>query len=246
MTRIASSLAALTLVACGGGADPLPVSNGRGPAPYDPDVPYAPAVSASALSATVTNPLFPLPVGGTWVYEADTPDGLERDEVTVLAETRTVWGATTRVVRDAVSVDGELAEDTLDWYAQDASGHVWYMGEETAEYENGEVVTTAGSWETGVGGALPGVIMLAQPAVGDVYRQEYLADEAEDVGEIIELGLSITVPAGSFTGCMKTRDRSAIDPDLDEFKYYCPGVGNVLVEEPDARVELISYTGLAD
>jgi hypothetical protein len=214
------------------------------PAPLDPDTPYLPRVSAGELSAAITNPLFPAPVGATWVFEADTDEGLERIEIEVLSETQDVWGTAARVVRDTEFLDGEMIEDTWDWFAQDEAGNVWYMGEDTAEYEDGEVVSREGAWEAGVDGALPGVIMLAGPEVGDEYRQEFFEGEAEDYGEVISLDESVTVPAGSWTGCLKTRDRSVLDPELDELKYYCPGVGTVLVEEGDVRVELLEVGGL--
>jgi hypothetical protein len=236
---------ALGAPACGSdGPEPLPVSNGEGPAPFDPDQVYEPDVTAAGLAVEIANPLFPAPVSARWVYQADTDEGLERIDVSVEAETHDVWGTTARVVRDTVFLEGEMIEDTRDWYAQDAAGNVWYLGEDTYEYEFGEVVCSCGAWTSGVDGALPGVVMLAQPKVGDVYRQEYLVGEAEDVAEVVATGASVTVPAGSFGGCLETRDRSAIDPELDEYKYYCPGVGLVLVEEGDVRVELTEYSGL--
>lgn len=91
---------------------------------------------------------------------------------------------------------------------------------------------------------MPGYTMLANPAVGESYRQEYLAGEAEDLAEVVELDVSVTVPAGSFTGCVKTREVSVIDRSYEEFKYACPGIGVALEEEEDTRVELIEYTGL--
>jgi hypothetical protein len=214
------------------------------PAPFNPDVAYAPDVTPAELDADVDNPLFPAPLGARWVYSGNTEDGVERTEVVVQPDPRAVWGAMARVVRDTVSLEGEMVEDTMDWYSQDTDGNVWYMGEDTAEYENGVVVSTSGAWESGVSAALPGVIMLASPRVGDVYRQEYLPGEAEDLASVVSLDETVTVPAGTFTGCLKTRERSALDPDVDEFKYYCPGIGNVLVEEEDVREELIEYSGL--
>lgn len=214
------------------------------PAPFDPDTAYEPDVTAAELSAAVTNPLFPAPVGATWTYEGDTPDGLERIEIVVEPGTFRVWDVEARIVRDSAFLDDELVEDTRDWFAQDARGHVWYLGEDTAEYEDGVIVSMEGAWKAGVDGALPGIVMLADPQVGDVYRQEYFEGEAEDYAEVISVDASVEVPAGSFTGCLKTRDLSAIEPALDEFKYYCPGVGNVLVEEGDVRIELIEYAGL--
>jgi hypothetical protein len=248
---LALSLAAL-LCGCGdddGGSDgsdagPDPDASQGVPAPFDPDQPYQPRITADQLSPDITNELFPAPVGASWVYQAETDEGVERIEVVVEAETKDVWGTTARVVRDTEFLDDEMTEDTWDWFAQDAAGNVWYLGEDTQEYEDGEVVSTEGSWETGQDGALPGVLMLAEPQVGDQYRQEYFEGEAEDYGEVISLDESVEVEAGSWTGCVKTRDRSVLDPEADEFKYYCPGVGTVLIEEGEVRVELIEYDGL--
>jgi len=228
----------------GGSSRELPVSNGQGPAPFDPGEPYQPDVTAGDLDTLVDNALFPAPVGATWTYQAETDEGLELDEITVLAETQDVWGAVATVVRDTVYLDGELIEDTWDWFAQDGAGNVWYLGEDTYEYENGEVVCDCGAWESGVDGALPGVVMLADPRVGDVYRQEYLEGEAEDLAEVVATDETVTVAAGTFEHCIKTHDLSAIDASLDEFKFYCPDVGTVLVLEGDVRVELVEYSGL--
>jgi len=234
-----SCVALMALGACSSSS-----SKSTNPAPYDPSTPFVPQVSPEDLQATVNNPLFPLPLGARWVYEAETPDGLERIEVIVKHEPKDVWGTTATSVQDTVTVDGEIVEDTTDWYAQDSDGHVWYMGEDTCEFEDGECVLHAGAWTAGVDGALPGVVMLDDPQLDDVYRQEYYEGEAEDYAIVVSLDETVEVPAGSFTNCLKTRDKSAIDPTLDEFKYYCPGIGNVLVEEGDVRVELVEYSGL--
>ena len=231
-------VALLAAVACGGDDD----DGGGNPAPFDPaaPLPYEPAIP-SDLGPEITNPLFPMPVGATWTMEATTEEGLEQIVVTVLEETREVYGVTARVVRDTVTVDGDVVEDTWDWYAQDGDGNVWYVGEDTTEYENGEVVSHEGAWEWGMDDALPGVVMLGDPQVGDVYRQEFLAGEAEDYAEVVSVDESLEVVGETRTGCLKTNDLSALDPELNEFKYYCPGIGTVLVEEPDATEELISY-----
>jgi hypothetical protein len=232
------------LIGCGGGSESLPRSNGKGPAPFDPGTPYTPRVTPSELTLEKANALFPLPIGARWIYEAATAAGVERIEVSVEREPHAVWGTQARVVRDTVYLAGALIEDTRDWYAEDGAGNIWYLGEDTHEYQAGVEVCACGSWTAGVGGALPGVNMLAHPQVGDVYRQEFSAGEAEDLADVIAVDATVEVRAGRFTGCLQTRDRSAIDPELDEMKYYCPGVGNVLVEEGDIRVELVEYAGL--
>jgi hypothetical protein len=191
-----------------------------------------------------------MPVGAKWVSELVTDDGTEHIEVTVQAETRTVWGAEVRVVRDTATfipageTTGELIEDTEDWFAQDGAGNVWYMGEATTAYDPGMEPSTAGSWEAGVDDALPGIVMLASPKVGQEYRQEYYAGEAEDYAIVRTLDVSPSVPAGDYEGCIKIEERSVLEPDVQEFKYYCEGVGNVLVEEEGDREELLETSGL--
>lgn len=131
------------------------------------------------------------------------------------------------VVRDTVTIGGELAEDTDDWFAQDRDGNVWYLGEETAEYDEGVIVSTAGSWRAGVDGALPGIVMPAVPETGRAYRQEFYAGEAEDMMEIVDVGGSLTVAAGSFDDVVTTRDWTPLEPDTVEEKSYASGVGMV-------------------
>ena len=148
-------------------------------------------------------------------------------------------------MRDRVFEDGELVEDTFDWYAQDTDGNVWYLGEDSKEYEDGEVVSTEGSWEAGVDGALAGIIMKAAPAVGDAYRQEYYEGEAEDLAEVIELGARVSVGAGDYDEVIVIEEWTPLEPEVVENKSYAPGVGVILEEKvrgEEGRVELVSYT----
>jgi hypothetical protein len=223
---------ALLLVGCGSSRNPA------GPA-------YAPLLP-TAWAAAVTHPFFPLTPGTRWEYRAETDEGTETIVVEVLSATRDVNGVAATVVRDRVYLEGSLIEDTYDWFAQDAAGNVWYLGEDTKEVENGQVVGTEGSWEWGRDGALPGVIMWADPSahVGESYRQEYYRGEAEDWGKVVALDESVTVPAGTFTGCVKTEDWNALERGSREIKYYCPQRGTVLETGPGGggRVELVSLT----
>jgi hypothetical protein len=242
-TTFTALAAAIALQAsCGGGGSGDEIFDL--PANFDPDASYTVSITGADLQTDITNQYFPAPVGATWSYQGDTDEGTETIEVEVLAVTRDVWGATATVIRDTVYLNGEMTEDTWDWYGQDTEGNVWYLGEDTYEYDNGVVVSTAGAWESGVDGALPGYIMPGNPQVGDAYRQEYLEGEAEDVAEVVELNVTVNVAAGMFTGCVKTREVSVIDRSYEEFKYSCPGIGVVLEEADDERVELISYMGL--
>jgi hypothetical protein len=129
------------------------------------------------------------------------------------------------VVNDKAWENGKLIERTYDWHAQDKEGNVWYFGEDTKEYENGKVVSTKGSWEAGVDGAKPGIIMQAHPKVGQSYRQEYYKGEAEDMAKVINLNESVTVPYGSFDHVLVTKEWTPLEPSYAEHKYYAPGVG---------------------
>jgi hypothetical protein len=196
------------------------------------------------FSADVTNPWFPLEPGTRWTYRETTEDGeVVRVVVTATSVTRKIAnGVTARVVRDTVALDGEVIEDTLDWYAQDDDGTVWYLGEDTAELEDGKITTREGSFEAGVDGAQAGVIMPASPEVGMVYRQEHYKGEAEDSGEVLALGQRASVPAGEYDDLVKTADTTSLEPDVLEHKYYASGVGLVLTidKETGGREELLS------
>jgi hypothetical protein len=212
-------------------------SSPTGP-PYEPEIP-------PEFAPSVTNPLFPLVPGTTYTYEGETEDGTETNTVEVLPATRVIMGVVATVVHDLVYLEGDLIEETWDWYAQDNDGNVWYLGEDSREIENGQVVGTDGSWEWGVDEALPGIIMWGDPSAhsGEEYRQEYYKGEAEDWGIVVSLNESVTVPYGSFTGCLKTEEWSDLEKNLREAKYHCPTVGTVkemVIKGGNEVVELIS------
>jgi hypothetical protein len=180
------------------------------------------------------------------VYREFDAEGTEqRVVVTVTNRTKRIAnGVEARVVHDVVTERGVPVEITDDWYAQDAEGNVWYLGEATTEYENGKPVSTAGSFEAGVDGAQPGIIMPADPAPGTTYRQEYYAGEAEDEGEIVSLDAQAEVPFGHFEPALMTRDVNPLEPKVLEFKFYARDVGPVLavsVSGGSDREELVSY-----
>jgi hypothetical protein len=205
---------------------------------------YNPKIDPSDFADAIDNRYLPLVPGTTFHYRAQTAAGIELDDVEVTHETRSILGVTCAVVHDAVTLDGDLTEDTIDWYAQDIAGNVWYFGEEAKQYADGVLVGIDGSWMAGVGGALPGIVMEAQPAVGDVYRQEFAIGEAEDMGQVVALGQSVAVPYGSYTNALETKEFSALEPGAVENKYYVPDVGFVLTVDlaTGERQELVSIT----
>lgn len=221
--------------------------------------PYDPKPSPDNFIDPEQNPInyenanlyFPLTPGNTWTYRGETEDGLEEIIVTVTEEIKEIeYPADSGelfncvVVQDVVTVDGEIVEDTFDWYAQDTDGNVWYFGEIAKNYEDGELVDVEGSWKAGQDSAKPGILMYADPLDSDFYRQEFALGNAEDMGAVKSRGeTTVTVTAGHFADdVLVTRDFTPIEPDVLEFKYYAPGIGLVLEEDPDTgeQVELIS------
>lgn len=205
---------------------------------------YAPALQPSEFVGVVDNPYLPLIPGTRWVYEGDSDGEAERVEVEVLAETRSIDGITATVVRDTVYVGDEMVEDTFDWFAQDADGNVWYLGEDTHEYEDGVAVSAEGAWEHGVDGALAGIVMPAHPEVGDAFRQEFLAGEAEDMAEILEVGVARSIELGDYGDVVVTEDWTPLEPDVAEEKWYARGVGNIYSTHTMGKsgtVELIEF-----
>ena len=248
-SHLVAAAAAIAAAGCGADATttaPDPTSTSAA-APADQEVidpgddgQYQVEIDAASFSSRVDHPYLPKLPGTTWVYEARSEDGeVEIVTVEVLDEMRTVMGVETIVVHDIVhTADGRLVEDTFDWFAQDTDGNVWYFGEDTKAYDEDGNVSEAGAWEAGVGDALPGIVMPAEPTVSDTgYRQEYLAGEAEDMGQVIDRAVGIVI----------TRDWTPLEADVVEEKTYLEGVGFVYEWKVDGEgatesVRLIEYT----
>jgi len=226
------TLVALGAVACGKADD----DTDRGASEPEP----------ADFTTEIDNPWWPMTPSSRWVYrETDSEGANQRVVVMVTDRTKTIAnGVEARVVRDVVTEEGEFVEVTDDWYAQDQDGNIWYLGEDTTEYENGKPVSQEGSFEAGVDGAEAGIIMPAQPEVGMTYRQEYYAGEAEDQGAILSLDQQAQVPAGHFKAVLMTNDTNPLEPRVNEFKFFARGVGPVLaisVSGGSDREELLSF-----
>ena len=244
MKRTLAGLVAAVAIAIGtlpagiasAGTCPVPLPQGGDPANLDP----------ADFGGPIDNPWLPFPVGTKWVYrESDTKGNAQKVNVTVTTRTRQILGIAATVVHDVVSDHGEVIENTFDWYGQDVCGNVWYLGENTKEYENGVVVSTAGSWEAGVNGAEAGVIMPADPQVGQVYQQEFYAGEAEDNAAILSLDEQAEVPYGHFDNVILIKEFTPLTPDALEYKLYAKDIGVVLsiaVSGGSDREDLLSVT----
>ena len=210
------------------------------PASYVEGETYQPTIEAANFVDVVDNSFFPLVPGTVYTFEGSG----EHVVVTVTHDTKEILGITTTVVHDQVTVDGAVTEDTTDWYAQDTAGNVWYMGEQTAEYENGVVTSTEGTWEAGVDGAQPGIVMLADPQVGDTYRQEWYEGQAEDLAKVFALDESVEVPAASYTGVLVTEEWTPLSPDVVEHKSYARGIGVVYEEQTQGGTATLSLMSI--
>ena len=197
-------------------------------------------VDPAKFTSRIDNPYWPMTPGNRWVFR----EGEQRVEVTVTGQTRKILGIDARVVHDVMTLNGQVREDTFDWYAQDADGNIWYMGEDTKEYENGKVVSTAGSWQAGLDGAQPGILLPADPKPGLAYRQEYYRGQAEDAAQVLSVSQRVRVPFGSFDQVLTTKDYTPLEPSVVEHKFYARGVGPVLaitVSGGSGREELLRF-----
>jgi hypothetical protein len=231
----------------------VPASAGAGAAAscqlprFGPGRSYHPRIDPADFSPDVTNPWFPLTPGRTLVYTG-TKDGQKAlDLFAATSRTRMVDGVRTRVVEDRLYLSNVLEERTSDYYAQDRCGNVWYFGEDTAVLDrNGNVVDTEGTWHAGVDGARPGVFMQAHPQLGRRFRQEWYEGHAEDVFKVIDRSAAIAVPAGAFRHALRTAERTALEPEVLDNKYYVRGIGEVAElsvkgpRETQRLVEIIS------
>ena len=207
----------------------------------------------------IDNHYFPLVPGTVQTYKAETKDGCEVDVFTVTDQTKVIAGVTTRVVHDQ-AFEGEtcttdpsaLVEDTLDYHGQDDAGNVWYFGEDSFHCPLFTCPPSSGSWLAGENGAQPGIVMLASPRSGDTYLQEQASGVAEDQATVTSTGVTVTLkredayPPGTFSDCIKTKEFSDLEKGSTEFKYYCPDIGNVLVEEHHGSVLVSELTSGPD
>jgi hypothetical protein len=203
---------------------------------------YRPHIDPASFRDRVDNPWFPLVPGMRFRYAEKEGRRASVNEVTVTSDAKIIMGVTCTVVHDVVRTGDAITEETWDWYAQDKDGNVWYFGEDTREIHANGKSSAEGSWQAGVDGAQPGIIMFADPKPGAAYRQEYRAGKAEDMGQVAAVGDSVTVPYGHFTGCVRTKEWSMLESGSEK-KWYARGIGFVRSESTAHETsELLSVT----
>jgi hypothetical protein len=236
---------ALVLLLCVVGVGAAFLANRSSPHTKAPAIAVLQVPPPGDFVETIDNPYFPLKPGTTFTYRGR-QDGEPRVvTVHVTHKTKSIAGVSATVVLDQVLVAGKPEEKTFDWYAQDKRGNVWYLGEDSSDFVKGKWVRSDGSWQTGVAGAKPGIVMEAHPKAGRVYRQEYSAGNAEDMAKVLGKGRSMTVPFGAFDGVLETSEWTPLEPGVIEHKYYVSGVGNigtVMVKGGSETEQLVSLT----
>jgi hypothetical protein len=233
-------LAAALVAGCGGGAGPATSAASSDLIDPGDGGDYRVELNPADFVTGIDNPWFPLQVGSRWAYE-DVDGALI--EVVVTPEMKTIAGVSATVVRVTESRGDSILEDTFDWYAQDRDGNVWYLGEDTTANRGGSS-TTAGSWEAGVDGAQPGIVMKADPEIGQVYRQEFYLGHAEDMAEVVRVDESVVVPFSEFQGVLVTKEWSPLEPAVLEEKFYARGVGLIRerhVQGGSGVVDLVAF-----
>lgn len=187
----------------------------------------------------IDNPFFPAVPGTSFIYKMGLAQGSEIITITITHEKKQILGVSTTVFGETQTIDGILDELSNNWFAQDKKGNVWYFGEDVKIYKDGEVVSTEGSWESGVNNAMPGIIMEANPMVGDSYAQENAPEIANDWASVESLNEIVSIPLGTFNNWLYTKEWSTLEPGAFGYKYYAPGLGFVLELIGEERTELI-------
>jgi hypothetical protein len=204
----------------------------------------AAAPKGTGFAPRITNPYLPLTPGSVWVYTGTKDGQTQRDVVSVTHGTKTIMGIRATVVTDVATHGSTVLERTTDWYAQDVHGNVWYLGERTAAYENGHV-DHSGSWQAGVDGARPGIVMTAHPQVGDTHRQEFLRGEAEDQYWLVDLAQHVRTPYVTTSHAALTLEWTRLEPGVIDRKYYVRGIGLVAelsAQGPQETARLVRYS----
>jgi hypothetical protein len=210
-----------------GSADTVPVTDSP-TQPTAPDSQRADLVEPTfSMPTTVDNPLFPISdLHSAILLGNDEGDPL-RIETVLLPEPKVIEVDGQRVetlVSQFVSyLDGRIHEVALDWYAQDDAGNVWYFGEDVFNYEDGVVADTDGTWIAGDDGP-PGMIMPADPQIGQAYRPENIPDLVFEEVTIKTLDLTVDGPRGPVPGAMVGTENHLLEGNYED-KTFAPGYG---------------------
>lgn len=183
----------------------------------------------------IDNTYMPMKPGTRYTYEGSTveDDGTvvpHKVVINVTDLTKVIGGIRSLVTWDLDYSDGELVEAELAFFAQDNDGNVWRMGEYPEEYDEGKFLD-APTWIHGLEEARAGIMMQGKPQLGTPsYAQGWgPAVDWTDRGQVDQMGVEATVPAGQYKDVLVIAETSASEPDAQQLKYYAPGIGNIKV-----------------
>jgi len=200
-----------------------------GPDPFKPTIDIAICdPSAGPFSASITNPYFPAAVGNQWVLEGTEDGKAVVLRITALDSVEDIAGVSTRVLEERETHDGALVEVSRNFLAQAPDGSVCYYGEDVDIYQGGVITGHESQWRAGVGGALPGILMPALPAVGQAFEQEVAPGVAQDRVEIVAAGETVTVPFGSFSNTIRFRETTPLEPGASSTKVFAQSLGPIV------------------
>ena len=211
----------------------------RGHAQTPPDI----GVDRATLSPAVSNPYVPFATLKRAVYvgkERDPETGKAfkvRMELNVRDTSETVAGIKVTVVEAIHHADDEVVEKSRDFYAQDASGAVRYLGEHVDDYEGGKIVGHDGQWVVGEKGSKAGMFMPATVKVGDVFEQERVPGVSQNRAKVVSTTRTVKVPAGTFSNCIEIEEYDVIEK-ASARKWYCPGAGLVKEASVERTIEM--------
>jgi len=211
----------------GAGAPPAP------PAPPPPP----PVVPPGDAPPAAEHPYFPLTPGSFWIYEGFEEGRRKSEEVRVLDERRSILGFACAEVEERVRLDGELVEVTIQWFALDANGALWWFGERSHAIVDGRPEATGDSWEAGRDGALPVMLLDGDPEAGESFPDA----ARRTVMTVLSTGAEARTPAGLFRDCLEVADTNLEEVEDEDRIIYAPGVGRVREENPDGSLELVSH-----
>ena len=190
----------------------------------------------------ITNPYLPLASLKQDILE-NKAERVERTARPDVRKTFQIGGQTVEAltVEDReYTASGELTEATLDYFAQDDDGNVYYIGEDVNTYKNGKVSGHSGAWLLGRDTKIPGVLFPAQPKVGDKFQSENVPGITREDDEIVSVSETRTVPAGTFSNCIKVKEHAS--DGATEYKLYAPGTGVIAEMDSDEGLLLKSHT----
>ncbi len=187
-------------------------------------------------SENIDNAWWPLKPGMQWTYDGYVvEDGKKESHKIIFTVTdlvKVIDGVRSRVIYDSDITNGKMKEQELAYFAQDKSGNVWHLGQ-YREVMEGKIFVGGQIWViNNPPGAKAGIMMPANPKLGDLSYSEGYAPHPfywTDRGRVYQVGQKVKVPAGSYSDVLVIEEFDEENLGAFQLKYYAKGVGNIKV-----------------